>query len=784
MPLVIRKFGLPRSRLITQFSDIFSLAFVLGILLLVSEVPVVASLLTAGLFLYLTICGTALISVLLPTFTRLTKVSLGIVTSIILWTLIDQVLRTLLFRPTSLPFLGVVAYLATRWSQIKQNTHDSSLQQKDDVLKQNHLVFVVVTSTVLLLAQHWSWVLIPACLALVLIFVQCVADEKPGARNTKVAVLSTGLMLLSLTFASLHRKDYWWLPKYGLDEYEYLSHGAYTWGPRMDVLASNIPSGYQWFHFAFYGLFESTVQSGDWVFLTRINFVISALLVAMTVLALSHEVFVSKRSAIISTTLSAVVATPLFYPNQYALITPNHQGLVAVLLVATILSLLAWQRAQYSWRALVPVLLIVFAITASKTVFVVPAAVGLGVVGIAFAYFKNWKSLLKIASMYGVLLLSILTTVRSSSGLSLSLRQPALFVSIYIGFDRYTQNLLGSLKQQILLGIAAAVIILGMSSLTWILIIQLGQSSTGRGLSVVLAAPLFLGIVIAIFGYRASFTHMHFLQMPVVASIPLGVMLSTSTLRSVWREKNRPAIFLYIISIVLGIGVCLISLQWEFMFFEARHAIIGSVGIVLLLGVCGAHNQIFRKPSKNFSKIPWVGLSLSSLILFSATVGITHWFTVPKQSLFKSGYVQGQLGTAGLKDIAQWISENTKSDDILATNIGLGTGLTQFGCTNSVRKPDDGYITLVTLSKRRFFITGISVASLTTGLNLEDRVSSSLKFSCIADQPSLNMLKLNGVRYFVGFLPNMSDSLKSDLLVKTENYGIFDIAIMNKSLLK
>ena len=778
MPLVIRKLGLPRSRSTAQFSDIFSLTFVLGILLLVSEVPLVASLLTASLFLYLTICGTALISTLLPTTTRLTNISLGAVTSIILWTLIDQVLRTSVFRPAGLLFLGVTTYLAIRSNQIKQNTHDSSLQQKDVAFNQSHLILVAVTSTVLLLAQHWSWILIPGCLALVLMLAHCLADKTLGARRSKVAVLSAGLILLSLALSSLYRKDYWWLPKYGMDEFEYLSQGAYTWGPRLDVLASNIPSGYQWFHYATAGLIENTVQSGDWVFATRIDFVLSALLVAMIVLALFSEFFESKKSITVATALSMVVMTPLFYPNQYALFTPNHRGLVAVLLVAALLSSLVWQKAQYSWRALVPVLLFVFALTASKTVVVVPVAITFGVVGMAFAYSRNWKLLPKIASVYGVLLLAITITVRSSSGLSTDFRQPARFISTYIGFDLYTKRLLGSPMQQLFLGLTTAVVLLGMSGLAWITIIQLRRFSTGRGLSVVLAATVFLGSVIAIFGMRLSETHMHFLQIPVVASIPLGVMASMSSLSVVWQDKNRPILFFYFISIVLGIGVCLVALRWDFMFFEARHAIVGSIGMFVLLLICSVGSQIFRKSKVNSSKISWVGLTLSSLLIFTATLGVTNWFTIPRQSLFKSGYAQGQLGTQGLQNIARWVSENTKSDDILATNIGIGTELSQFGCTNPVPQQDDSYITLVTLTKRRFFVTGSGIASLTTGANLENRISSSLKFSCTADQPSLEILKLNGVTYFVGFLANMSNSLKSNLRFQTEDYGILDIAMI------
>jgi hypothetical protein len=609
-------------------------------------------------------------------------------------------------------------------------------------------------------------------------FLHCVINETSGARRTKVAVLSTALILMSLASASLRRIDYWWLPKYGMDEFEYLSHGAYTWGRKMDILASNIPSGYQWFHFASAGLFESTVRSGDWVFVTRIDFVLSALMVAMIVLALFGEFLVSKNSIAIATTLSVVVMTPLFYPNQYALFTANHRGLVAVLLMAAVLSSLVWQRAQYSWGALVPVLLIVFALTASKTVVVVPAAIAFGVVGMAFAYSRNWKLLPKIGTVYGVLLLSILATVRSSSGLSANLRQPARFVSTYIGFELYTNRLLGSPMQQLFLGITAAMLLLGMSGLAWITIIRIGQSSKGRGLATVLAATIFLGSVIAVFGMRLSETHMHFLQIPVVASIPLGVMAATGTLSTVWQTKNQSVLFFYIISIVLGIGVFLVSLRWDFLVFEARHAIVGSIGMFLLFATCSAYSQIFRKSRANSSKIPWAGFMLSSLLIFTATLGVTNWFTISRQSLFKSGYAQGQLGTQGLQDIAKWISENTKSDDVLATNIGNGTELSSFGCTDSVVKTDDSYITLVTLTKRRFFVAGSNIVSLTTGKNLENRVFSSLKFSCTADQPSLRMLKLNGVGYFVGALTNMSDSLKSNLQFQTEDYGILDITMI------
>jgi len=767
-------------RLITQFSDVFYLALTLGFLLAISEVPIGASLLSAGLFLYLGICGVSILSLLLPSAARLTKVSLGLVMSIVIWTLIDQVLRTSPFRPFGLVLFGAAIHLAQRWKQQSHGSPNLNPKQAADDISHGHLILVVATSTVLLLAQHWFWIAAPACFALILIFLQFRFDNNSPASSSKVAGLSSSVLLLAVALASLHRDDYWWLPKYGMDEFEYLSHGAYTWGRHLDVLASNISSGYQWFHFASAGLIETTVQSGDWVFATRIDFVFSALLVGVSVLALMSEVVVSRTWAIIGTSLSMIVSTPVFYPNQFGLFTPNHRGLVAVLLVAVVLSSLAWAKARFSWQALTPALLLIFALTASKTVVLVPVAVACGVMGVAFAFQRDWKQLPKLAAVFGVLMLSFLVTVRSSSGMTFSFRQPGRFISTYLGLDFYTRNLFGSLKQQIFLGSAVIAILLGMSGLAWITSVQLWRSSSRR-LSAALAATLTIGTLIAMFGSRLSDTHMHFLQVPVVASIPLSIAASSQVFRALLQDKNLWMLLLHLLSVLAGIAVTLTALQLDSYVFEVRHALIGSVTFLLLLALCSACYAIFRLRRAQSFGIQLGGLMLSSFLVFSATLGVANWFTVPKQSLYRSGYAQGQLGTQELQSIANWISKNTKQDEILATNIGLGAESNQSECSNSASTPTDGYITLVTLLERRFVVTGIGIASLTTGADLTERAAASLSFSCNADQQSLKSLKRFGASYFIGYLPYMSTSLTPKLQYQSGEYGILDLTKLGDS---
>jgi hypothetical protein len=768
------------ARYVIQYSDVISLASLLGTLLAVSEVSIKASLLTAGLFVYFGVCGTTIMSVLLPAAKRLTKVSLGIVVSIIAWTLTDQLLRSSPLRPLGLVFFGGLVFLSLRWIQRSQAATNSQPQQTPDVTSQSHLILIVVTSTVFLLAQHWFWMVIPACFALLLVLTQWITDSVRPAIGARVALLSSCLMLLAVGVSSLRREEYWWLPKYGMDEFEYLSHGAYTWGQRIDVLASNIPSGYQWFHFASAGLFEITSQSGDWVFTTRIDFVLSAMLVGVSVLALLSEVVVSRTWTVIGTSLSMIVSTPIFYPNQFGLFTPNHRGLVAVLLVAVVLSSLAWAKARFSWQALTPTLLIIFALTASKTVVLVPIAVAYGVVGIAFIYSRDWKQLTKIAAVYGALLLSVLTTVRSGSGLSFSFHQPGRFVSTYLGFDFYTRNLFGSLKQQIFLGSAAIAILLGMSGLALITSVQLWRFGSRR-LSAALAATLTIGTLIAILGSRLSDTHMHFLQVPVVASIPLSIAASSQVFRALLQNKKLWVLLLHLFSVLAGIAVTLTALQLDSYVFEVGHALIGSVTFVLLLALCSACYAIFRMRRAQSFGIELGGLVLSSFLVFSATLGVANWFTIPKQSLYESGYTQGQLGTQELQSIANWISKNTEQDEILATNIGLGAESNQSECPNTASTPTDGYITLVTLLERRFVVTGIRIASLTTGADLTQRAAASLSFSCNADQQSLKSLKRYGASYFIGYLPYMSTSLTPKLQYQSGEYGILDLTKLGDS---
>lgn len=767
-------------KLVTQFSDVFCLAFILGSLLAISEVPIDVSLLSAGLFLYLAICGVSILNLLIPSSTRLTKVSLGIVMSIVIWTLIDQVLRTSPLRPLGLVLYGAATYLALRWRHSYQDSPNSNPKQTTGDISNSQLIFLVATSTVLLLAQHWFWIVTPACLALILVFVQSRLDKHFPTNSSRVAVLSSFLVLLTVALASLRRDNYWWLPKYGMDEFEYLSHGAYTWGRHLDVLASDISFGYQWFHFASAGLFETTVHSADWVFGTRIDFILSALLVGVCILALLTEMAVSRPWVLIATTLSTLISTPIFYPNQFGLFTPNHRGLVAVLLIAAVLCAQAWINAQYSWKALVPMLLITFALAASKTVVLVPAAVAYAVVGIAFAYQRAWKQLPKIVAVFGVLLLTFLATVRSSSGLTFDASQPGRFISTYLGFDFYTRSLWGSVKQQILLGSIVGVVLVGMSGLAWVTSVQLWRSRN-KGLSAALAATLSVGTLIAIFGSRLSDTHMHFLQVPVVASIPLSAVASHRVVQALWRDKNLWVLPLHLLSVVAGIGVTLTALQLDSYVFEVRHALVGSIVFVLLLGICSAYYSIFRQSRARGHRISLGGLMLSSLLVFSATLGAANWFTVPKRSLYTSGFTQGQLGTQDLQFIASWISKNTKPEDILATNIGLDAESTQNVCPISASTPNDGYITLVTLLERRFVVTGIRTVSLTTGADLTQRVAASLSFSCNGDQQSLRFLKRYGASYFVGYLPYMSAALISKLQYRSGEYGILDLTKLGDS---
>lgn len=227
--------------------------------------------------------------------------------------------------------------------------------------------------------------------------------------------------------------------------------------------------------------------------------------------------------------------------------------------------------------------------------------------------------------------------------------------------------------------------------------------------------------------------------------------------------------------------VTLTALKSDSDVFEAGHALIGAVTFVLLLALCSACYAIFRLCRAQSFGIELGGLVLSSFLVFSATLGVANWFTVPKQSLYEFGSTQGHLGTQEIQSLANWISKNTEQDELLATNIELDAESKQSECPNSTSTPTDGDVTLVTVLERRFVVAGVRIASLTTGADLTQRAAASLSFSCNADQESLKSLKRYGASYFIGYPPYMSTALTSKLQYQSGEFGILDLAKLGYS---
>lgn len=772
--------SLPRLVTLRASGEVAPLFLPILVLLLFSDVSAPVAFRTALIVVYLALCGIHLMKFFIPTSSGLTKLALGTTCGLILWTLIDQALRTASFRSVSLVAIGALAIALNKLSKSNPDTRSCNFEYShESPMSSTFTVALTTCVTLMLLAQVWYWLLIPACASLLVLGLLFFQLNKESDLSKSWITFGISTVFLGLVFGTTRRSAGWWLPKYGLDEMEYLSNAAFEWGPKMDVLAAGVRSGYQWFHFATNGLMEATSQSGDWVYSTRVDFVLSATLVALTVIAFFVESFQTNKQILLATTFAVSISTPLFYPNQFGLFAVNHRGLVAVFHISVLLAVVAWKKSQFAWRGLFPLFLLTFAYAASKTVSVIPLAACLTVVGFVSIYRKLWNVLLQLVALAAGLLGALMSTVTSGSGLKIQLSEPARFYSTYFGYGEYLAALGGSLTEKIQLAIGIITLLLGMSGLAWLTIAVFLRNRSESLYGFALGFSLFLGIVVAVFGWRLSDTHMHFLQIPVIASIPLSAVIATRTITGLNRAEKKPMQFLSGISATAGVTVVILSLGSTFNFsinnFENRHTFIGSSMLCLVLALNLVWFFGARLRTGTTRKTNSKNLVVSSLVVFAIVLGVGNWFTLPRQSLFKSGVERGQLGTIMLQDVATWVNKNTQSSEIFATDIGLVPG----GCTGVASKESDSYITVVTLLKRRFVIVGPGIAELVSGTDPTSRVVASVKYACSASDISLRNLQNFGATWFLAYLPNLSNSLRSQVVFQSGDYGILAISKEN-----
>lgn len=708
----------------------------------------------------LAILGKQIIDVLVLNESPLTKWCLGSLVGIFFGTAADQLLRVIHLRWLYEPVVYLMALIVLwRWTkQFRLRAHKNvDLQLLSDSQTISFLILI-------LLSQTWSWLKWPAFISLVVLCIGMLLWNKDEYVYSKILMFGVIATSCAVVIATQFRSTDWWFPGYGLDELEYLSHAAYQWGPTMDVLVANEKVGYQWFGFATLGLLERASGVSDFVVGTRFDFIFSALLVAAFVLAICQHFLRATRESVFAAIITCLMTTTMFYPNPWGVFVVNLRGFQAATLLGVILATIVWGRNDFSTRSFVPLAIAAFALVNMKTASLFPIEIALGVGCIRFLARRRFGIVFKIILLSLLLLASTLLTIRGSSGMEFTWREPFSLLDNYFSRSNRLSRIGGpswGLVFVIMWGLSfvIAMLIPGLVVIGWF-----RRHLSSSWALPALIAPMVCGAFMASLASRRSDTQLHFLQVVVTIAMIFVAIQTVESLQHVTPVRRRASLWgcLALGGIAFAIPVIAQHSSIGLPGFEAQMGIVGAVAasVVFLFLIVGtiATRLIDRTWARVFAQFTTVGVAS-----FFVVCGMTNRWVLDRQPMFNSGIVEGQMGSSDLQAVARWIDTNTSADAILATNM-FQPEESKFAdtCAISVSEgrsnlvelvSETDYLALVTMTKRRYLVASPKSAAMVMNISLDEKIEKSIYFGCEPTERRRRQLRDLGVDWYIAYLP-------------------------------
>jgi len=532
-------------------------------------------------------------------------------------------------------------------------------------------------------------------------------------------------------------------------------HAFYQWGAAGDALSAGISVGYQWFGYAWMGLVSNFAHASDFVFASRASYVISAIAVICLFFSIAEHVTRSQRQAIVATLIGTLISTSISYPVNYTLISINYQGYAIVLILAWLHVFQLWY-SNPSPRMSILLAIIGTAAVSAKSAHIVPLGVGL----LSVALFelvrqRNYARLIGIAASLASLMIYSLLFFPSTGGTSLTRATMS-----------FTRNFGISLESNGIMGQAfyAACIMVGLTSLSVLGAASMFFRNAQRHIAVFLLPGLLLGIVLANSFERVSSTELHFVQIPILMSIPIVVAwLIRELANPITRVSIRGA------SSILPLSASFIAMPLGLVLMQSRDTsgfrdedlsrasnvvafiFVGLLAFYILLWSC--RRPTYRKPFRVHTVLAFLCLTLFSISTF-----ITIAIIGPSLDINQVAAVE-QLGQPPLQEVSDWIRKNTDENDIFASNSFFGEQVDD-RCSSSaieianIVTPEatrTNYFTTAVLIKRRLIAAGVRYGFLGSVEDPTQRVRLSLLFACYPDNDSLDGLRNFGVLWYLAY---------------------------------
>jgi hypothetical protein len=178
---------------------------------------------------------------------------------------------------------------------------------------------------------------------------------------------------------------------------------------------------------------------------------------------------------------------------------------------------------------------------------------------------------------------------------------------------------------------------------------------------------------------------------------------------------------------------------------------------------------------------------VGGVVVFMAVIGVTNPLLLDRQGMYDSGIEEGVLGSPHLRDIGQWLTENTSVTDVLASNMFAPEDtLLADSCAASSEERNTllsenlaktNYFTLMMVSKRRFIVAAPNYASLVLGRSLVHEVRTSLMYGCEPNSENRSALKRLGADWYVAYLPTTKPQFNEPDRIEYQSGNYFIIRL-------
>lgn len=694
----------------------------------------------------------------------------------------DQVLRTTSIRGIgwTLPSLIAVIYIVTTRKRATIASNRLLSQNLDySFVRVFALLYLVPFVT---LNQIWPWTRLMS-FGLAIIVLTALFRHRSGSvgrPSDTLAVVSVMTVVTAIALQS--RPSFWWLPSWGIDENDLFAHAFYRWGPAGDALSAGISVGYQWFGYAWMGLVSSFAHAPDFVFVSRASYVITAIAVICLFFSIAEHITSSQRQAIIATLVGTLVSTSISYPVNYTLISINYQGYAIVLILGWLHVFQLWY-SNPSRRMSFLLAIIGTAAVSVKSAHMVPLVAGL----LSVALFeivrgRNFTRLIGIATSLASLMIYAAVFFPSASGTGLLRESMAYTKNFGISIANN-----GILRQTFI----TACIMVGLTSLSILGAALMYSRNFQRHLSILLLPGLFLGIVLANLFERVSSTELHFVQIPVLMSIPIVVTWLIHELANSRTRKTISGLSSKIpligSSIAMPLGLLVAQSRDASGLSDQDLSRVSNVIAFIFVSLLGFYILLssFRKPTATKPFRIHAVLAALCLTLFSISTFVTMAIIGPSLDINQVAAVE-QLGQPPLREASDWIRRNTAENDIFASNSFFGEladdrcslSSEEIASTVTLEAIQTNYFTTAVLIQRRLIAAAVRYGFLGSTEDPTERVQLSLLFACHPDNDSLVGLRNYGVSWYLAYRNQFNATMWEgfgDLKFANEHYAVIKI---------